>query len=67
METYQKFFLMDREYSAGDKMVRKRFDELLEVERKKTKSLKPSLKVGKGVRGRLSGKKKKSKNTKKKK
>ena len=53
METYQKFFLMDREYSAGDKMVRKRFDELLGVERKKTKSLKPSLKVGKGVKPSL--------------
>lgn len=67
METYQKFFLMDREYSAGDKMVRKRFDELLGIERKKTKSLKPSLKLGKGVRGRISRKKKKSKKTKKKK
>ena len=43
MEFYKEFFLMDKEYKPGNKAVKKRFEQLIGMERTKPKSKKPKL------------------------
>lgn len=46
-QTYMEFFLMDKEYRPGNKVVKKRFNQLMGIERPKSKSLLPSLSMPK--------------------